>query len=199
MRTTKPRRFGRLQSILRRFETIRDHRRLRLLILAPIAVLAMAFIAGCANSPDKSVKGDPSGTSTGTLNDTVGATSGGPQSITDSSGKGTSNSLEKLKKKEPLAYAVADVVGQNRISLNLAWTLVTGFLVMFMQAGLALVEAGFTRLKNAAHTMMMNFMIYGLGMLGYFICGFAFQFGGGGAIARLGGTPPPTAAGLAGT
>src|SRR5258708_33910096 len=101
MRTTKPRRFGRLQSILRRFETIRDHRRLRLLILAPIAVLAMAFLAGCGNSPDKSVKVDPSGTSTGTLNDTVGATSGGPRHITDSSGTGTRQNLEKLKTNEP--------------------------------------------------------------------------------------------------
>ena len=35
----------------------------------------------------------------------------------------------------------------------------TGFLVMFMQAGFALVETGFTRAKNAAHTMSMNFMV----------------------------------------
>ena len=79
--------------------------------------------------------------------------------------------------------------------MNLVWTLVTGFLVMFMQAGFALVETGFTRAKNAAHTMMMNFMVYGLGMLGYFIAGFAFQFGGVGAIASLGGTAPGLRAG----
>src|SRR5713226_2121781 len=73
--------------------------------------------------------------------------------------------------------------------------IVKGFLVMFMQAGFALVETAFTRCKNAAHTMMMNFMVYGLGMLGYFIAGFAFQFGGVGAVASLGGTAPLTAAG----
>jgi Amt family ammonium transporter len=61
---------------------------------------------------------------------------------------------------------------------------------MFMQAGFALVETGLCRGKNAAHTMAMNFMIYPIGMLGYWICGFALQMGGVGAVAALGGTPP---------
>jgi Amt family ammonium transporter len=65
---------------------------------------------------------------------------------------------------------------------------------MFMQAGFALVETGLIRAKNAAHTMSMNFMVYGLGMLGFFVCGFAFMCGGlnGTAIggpASLGGVP----------
>ena len=68
------------------------------------------------------------------------------------------------------------------------WTLLTGFLVMFMQAGFALVETGFTRAKNVAHTMMMNFMIYVIGMTGYWIMGYALQMGGVGALATLGGT-----------
>jgi Amt family ammonium transporter len=181
-----------LKSILRKFQLLAGAKWMLLLMLAGVAVV---LISGCANSPAKSVPGDPSGTSTGTRSDTVGATQGGPQAITDSSGKVVSNDLEKNKSKEPLAYLLADVVGQNRISMNLVWTLVTGFLVMFMQAGFALVETGFTRAKNAAHTMMMNFMVYGLGMLGYFIAGFAFQFGGIGAIASLGGTAPLTATG----
>jgi Amt family ammonium transporter len=63
-------------------------------------------------------------------------------------------------------------------SSNFVWTLVAGFLVMFMQAGFALVETGLIRAKNAAHTMSMNFAVYGLGMLGFFICGFAFMCGG---------------------
>ena len=68
-------------------------------------------------------------------------------------------------------------VAHNKIAINLVWTLVTGFLVMFMQAGFALVETGLCRAKNAAHVMATNFMIYGLGMLGFWICGFAFMFG----------------------
>jgi Amt family ammonium transporter len=56
-----------------------------------------------------------------------------------------------------------------------------------MQAGFAMVETGFTRSKNVAHTMSMNFMVYALGMLGFWIAGFAIMFGGGGAFAQLDG------------
>src|SRR5258707_15634540 len=69
-------------------------------------------------------------------------------------------------------------VAHNKVSINIVWTLVTGFLVMFMQAGFALVETGLCRAKSAAHVMSTNFMIYGLGMLGFWICGFAIMFGG---------------------
>jgi len=80
--------------------------------------------------------------------------------------------------KEPLAVSLANTVGHNKMGINFVWTLVTGFLVMFMQAGFALVETGLCRHKNAGHTMTMNMMIYPLGMLGFYVCGFAFMFGG---------------------
>ena len=95
--------------------------------------------------------------------------------------------METLAAKEPLAAKLADVVGHNRIAINMVWTLICGFLVMFMQAGFALAETGFTRAKNAGHTMAMNMMVYGIGMLGYWICGFALQMGGVGGVASLGG------------
>lgn len=62
-------------------------------------------------------------------------------------------------------------------AINILWVLLAGFLVFFMQAGFALVETGFTRAKNVAHTMMMNMMVFCIGAIGYWICGFAFQFG----------------------
>jgi Amt family ammonium transporter len=67
------------------------------------------------------------------------------------------------------------------------WTLITGFLVMFMQAGFAMVETGLCRAKNVSHTMAMNFMVYPLGMLGFYVCGFAFMFGGLGSASTMGG------------
>ena len=98
-------------------------------------------------------------------------------------------------KLEPLAVKLSDSVGHNRVAINFVWTLITGFLVMFMQAGFALVETGLCRAKNAGHTMSMNFMIYPMGMLGFYLCGFAFMFGGmadpmnpnNSGIATLGG------------
>ncbi len=77
--------------------------------------------------------------------------------------------------------------GHNKIGINIMWTLITGFLVMFMQAGFALVETGFTQKKNAAHVMAMNFMVYGIGMFGFWVCGFALMFGGALGAATLGG------------
>jgi len=81
-------------------------------------------------------------------------------------------------------------VGQNRIAINFVWTLITGFLVMFMQAGFAIVETGLCRAKNANHTMMMNFMVYSLGLFAFWVCGFAIQMGGGAPYATLGGANP---------
>ncbi|HLY11221.1 MAG TPA: ammonium transporter [Planctomycetota bacterium] len=89
--------------------------------------------------------------------------------------------------KEPLALKLAKAVGHNRVSINMVWTLLTGFLVMFMQAGFALVETGLCRAKNVSHTMAMNFMIYPLSMLGFYVCGYAFMFGGWGSAGTMGG------------
>lgn len=109
---------------------------------------------------------DPNGSNTGSAKDVTAVNAGKP-------------SMDEL----------ATQVGKNKISINFVWVLLTGFLVMFMQAGFALVETGFTRGKNAAHTMAMNMVIYGLGVLGFFFCGFGLMFGGS-AVGSLGGTAP---------
>ncbi len=88
---------------------------------------------------------------------------------------------------KPTLEEVAAVAGHNKVAINFVWTLVAGFLVMFMQPGFAMVETGFTRAKNVAHTMGMNFLVYPLGMLGFYICGFALMFGGLGPISTMGG------------
>ena len=88
---------------------------------------------------------------------------------------------------DPTLTDLAKSVGDNQTSINLVWTLMAGFLVMFMQAGFAMVEAGLTRAKNVAHTMGMNFLVYGIGILGFWAVGFALQMGGVGALGTLGG------------
>ncbi|MEI7812792.1 MAG: ammonium transporter [Ignavibacteria bacterium] len=111
-------------------------------------------------------QGDPSGNSTGTIKDVPAKKAG-----------------------EPTLSEIADAVGHSKIAINIVWTMLAAFLVMFMQTGFAMVETGFTRAKNVAHTMGMNFLIYVLGIIGFWICGFAFMFGGVGSVAALGGTP----------
>src|SRR5947207_10980770 len=72
---------------------------------------------------------------------------------------------------------VYDRMAHNLYSINFVWALVTGFLVMFMQAGFMLVETGLCRAKNSSHTAGMNFMIYPLGGIAFFIYGFAIGWG----------------------
>ncbi len=108
--------------------------------------------------------------------------------VPDAAGTTTGNVKDITAKEagKPILAEIMDAVGHNKISINIVWTLITGYLVMFMQLGFALVETGFTRAKNASHTMLMNFMVYVIGMLGFWICGFAFMFGGVGQVAALG-------------
>ena len=70
-----------------------------------------------------------------------------------------------------------DVVG-SEISLNLLWIILGAALVIFMQAGFALVETGFCRAKHAAHVVMTNFAIFGIGFVAFFLVGFGLMFGG---------------------
>jgi len=142
-------------------------------VLTAVLCFSLVAFAGAEDAP----KPDPSGGNTGGIADIAGASAGAP----------SAEEIKMMEASEPLAAKVADVVGKNRIAINVVWTLVCGFLVMFMQAGFAMAETGFTRAKNAGHTMAMNFMVYALGMLGYWLCGFALQMGGAGPFATLGG------------
>lgn len=116
---------------------------------------------------DARAGGDPDGSLTGNVADVAVADSKKGLTMTD----------------------LVNQVGQNKVAINFVWTLIAGFLVMFMQAGFAIVETGLCRAKNANHTMMMNFMVYGVGMLAYWLVGFALQMGGVGAVANLGSSP----------
>lgn len=130
-----------------------------------------------AGSAAPVAKPDPGGIATGGLVDVPGGSANAP----------TREEIDQAGKSEPLAVKLADVIGHNRISINFAWTLVCGFLVMFMQVGFALVETGLCRAKNASHTMAMNMMIYCIGLLAFWACGFAIQMGGVGSLPTLGG------------
>jgi Amt family ammonium transporter len=112
--------------------------------------------------------GDPGGVLTGTINDVPVGDAKAGLTLGD----------------------VANQVGQNKIGINFTWTLICGFLVMFMQAGFAMVESGLCRVKNANHTYMMNFLVYTCGLFAYWIIGFAIQMGGAAGIGNLGGAQP---------
>jgi len=75
---------------------------------------------------------------------------------------------------EEAAPLTADAVQNN---LNFIWTLLAAFLVFLMQAGFAMVEAGFTRAKNACNIMMKNMMDFSVGAIAFWAVGFGLMFG----------------------
>ena len=154
-------------------------------VVATFAAVALTLAAphAFADDPPAPPAIDASGATVGTPEDLAGiGVGGGSLAVLDKDGKldakATAAMFEKAKKDEPYAYNLSAYVNQNRLAVNFVWVLFCGYLVMFMQAGFAMVETGFARAKHALHVMMTNFMVYGLGMLAYWATGFALQFGG---------------------
>jgi Amt family ammonium transporter len=75
------------------------------------------------------------------------------------------------------AETMASAENPDAIALTFIWMLITGAMVFFMQAGFALVEAGFTRSKNLVNVLTKNFMDFCIGGIAYFFFGFAIMYG----------------------
>src|ERR1700732_3064724 len=150
-----------------------------------LLVLAVIVGAGTVCFADDGPKPDPAGTATGDKTAAVDG-AGNPFVVAEPTDKTDPDYAKKKKDfdefqaqaaKEPLTMKLADSVGHVRIATNAAWTLNTGYLVLFMQAGFALLTCGLVRKKNAAHLMMLNFAAYVFAFLAYYAVGYAFQFG----------------------
>jgi Amt family ammonium transporter len=122
-------------------------------------------------------QGDAAGTKTGAISDYQGATGG------DATSKDVPVSQVGINQ-------LANEAGHLRVSVNFSWLLLTGFLVLFMQVGFALLVTGLTRAKNAGHMMMMNLTSFAVALIAYYGVGFAFQFGGVAPVSNLGGLGP---------
>src|SRR5712691_337839 len=175
---------------------------LRGLVMGTAAVVFVTALACPAQvcRADDEPKPDPAGIATGDKSSAVDA-AGNPFVVAEPTDKTDPDYAQKKKDfdeyqaqaaKEPLAVKLADTVGHVRVGTNFGWTLNTGYLVLFMQAGFALLTCGLVRKKNAAHLMMLNFAAYVFAFLAYYAVGFAFQYGGAAinaAPTSLGGTP----------
>lgn len=85
-------------------------------------------------------------------------------------------------------------------SMNTVWVLVTAFLVFWMQAGFAFVEAGLTRAKNTTNILFKNLIDFVFASLAFWAFGFAFMFGADSAgwIGTTGFFVDPTIGDVAG-
>lgn len=91
-------------------------------------------------------------------------------------------------------------LAQLTTGLNTFWVVFAGAMVFFMQAGFALVEAGFTRSKNTTNILFKNLMDFCIGTLVFWIIGYGIMFGAGngfiGSIELFSKTDHGTALGI---
>jgi len=180
-----------------RYSIERRSLRLSLILTAAVTLLFAASSKLCL--ADDTPKPDPAGITTGDRTSVADAAGNAfvpptpdPSSPNYAQQKKDYDDYQAQLAKEPLAGKLADSVGHVRIATNFSWTLLTGYLVLFMQAGFALLTCGLIRKKNAGHLMLLNFAAYVFAFLAYYAVGYAFQFGAvaiNAAPSNLGGAP----------
>ncbi|MBN2581219.1 MAG: ammonium transporter [Pirellulales bacterium] len=82
----------------------------------------------------------------------------------------------------PTLLELQQKIDEKAIALDTVWTLAAAFLVMWMQAGFALVETGFTRAKNAVNILMKNLLDFCFGSIAFWVIGFGLMFSIGNAF-----------------
>src|SRR6266849_5202024 len=90
----------------------------------------------------------------------------------------------------PLAVAADDNTATQAagVAADTVWVIVTGCLVMFMQAGFAMLEVGFSRMKNVGTVVAKVVTNLSVSSIAYWAVGFGFAFGAGGIFAVIGGS-----------
>ena len=94
----------------------------------------------------------------------LGAVVGGGLALVTGAGVASAQELEET---------VAELAG----AIDIAWLLIAGILVLFMQAGFGLVESGFIRSKNVTNILMKNTLDLSFGALGYWAIGWGLAYG----------------------
>src|SRR5216683_2205041 len=90
----------------------------------------------------------------------------------------------------PLAVAADDPTATQAagVAADTVWVIVTGCLVMFMQAGFAMLEVGFSRMKNVGTVVAKVVTNLSVSSISYWALGFGLAFGAGGIFAVIGGS-----------
>src|ERR687893_3239198 len=74
------------------------------------------------------------------------------------------------------------------LAVDTMWVIVAAMLVLFMQAGFAMLEVGFSRMKNVGSVVAKILAMMGIGLIAFWVAGFALTFSDGGGLQSLIGT-----------
>lgn len=79
----------------------------------------------------------------------------------------------------PFTKEMAEQLANAKMMADTIWTLVTAFLVFFMNLGFAMVESGFCRAKNRTNVLSKNFIVFAISSIAFLLTGFGLMFGDG--------------------
>jgi len=77
---------------------------------------------------------------------------------------------------------MADSILNSKIAADTVWTLLTAFLVFFMNLGFAMVESGFCRAKNVANILAKNYIVFAISSVAFLLAGFGIMSGDGNSL-----------------
>ena len=83
--------------------------------------------------------------------------------------------------------AAAPAIDTAKVAMDTMWTLLTGFLVFFMNLGFAMVESGLCRAKNTANILAKNYIVFAISSVAFLLIGFGLMFGNGNGIVGVSG------------
>ncbi|BAQ62343.1 ammonium transporter [Geminocystis sp. NIES-3708] len=79
------------------------------------------------------------------------------------------------------------ITGELRVGLDTLWVVLASILVIFMNAGFAMLETGFCRRKNAVNLLSKNLIVFAVSTIAFWAIGFSLMFGDGNSIMGLQG------------
>ena len=82
---------------------------------------------------------------------------------------------------------MADAIANSKIAMDTMWTLITGFLVFFMNLGFALVESGLCRAKNTTNILAKNYIVFAVSSVAFLLTGFGLMFSDGSGLVGTSG------------
>jgi len=104
---------------------------------------------------------------------------------------GLASGIAMLSALVPLSVLAADDPTATQaagVAADTVWVIVAACFVMFMQAGFAMLEVGFSRMKNVGTVVAKVITNLSVSSIAYWGVGFGLAFGAGGAFAFIGGS-----------
>lgn len=95
--------------------------------------------------------------------------------------------LAALAEQNPPNGDPAAMLTELRVAIDTLWVMVAGMLVVFMNAGFAMLETGFCRQKNAVNVLAKNLIVFALSTIAFWVCGFGLMFSDSNGLLGSGG------------